>query len=170
MTTLHIDPSPFGELTSPSTLRLQHTLPRPIERVWSYIADSELRRQWLAAGTLNPQPGAPFELVWRNDELSRDSSERPEGFPEVSRATCTITEIEPPHRLGFHWPGVGDVTLELDAVGDEVVLTLTHRQLPDRNMTVMVGAGWHMHCDILAARVAGRTPDSFWSEIGRAHV
>ena len=26
----------------------------------------------------------------------------------------------------------------------------------------MVGAGWHMHLDILVARVEDRKPDSFW--------
>jgi uncharacterized protein YndB with AHSA1/START domain len=163
MTAIQIDPSPFGVLTSPSTLRLQRTLPGPIERVWSYITDSELRQQWLAAGSLTPQPGASFELVWRNDELSRSVGERPAGFPEESRATCTVAEVEPMRKLSFRWPGVGDVTFELDPVGDEVVLTVTHRQLPDRKTTVMVGAGWHMHCDILAARIAGMKPESFWS-------
>lgn len=39
---------------------------------------------------------------------------------------------------------------------------LTHRQLPDRHMSVLVGAGWHMHCDILVARLKGERPASFW--------
>ena len=130
MSEIQTEESPFGVLTSPSTLRLKRTLPGPVERVWSYITDSELRQQWLAAGTLNSQPGASFELVWRNDALSTSSSERPAGFPEESRATCRVTEVEPMRKLSFHWPGVGDVTFELDPIGDDVVLTVTHRQLP----------------------------------------
>ena len=163
MSEIRTDESPFGVLTSPSTLTLKRRLPGPIERVWSYITDSELRQQWLAAGAMNPQPGASFELVWRNDDLSASASERPAGFPEESRATCRVTEVEPMRKLGFHWPGAGDVTFELDPMGDEVVLTVTHRLLPDRKMTVMVGAGWHMHCDILLARINGVKPGSFWS-------
>lgn len=163
MSAIEIDSSPFGALTAPATLMLQRTLPGPIERVWSYLTDSALRQQWLAAGVMDPQPGASFELVWRNDELSTSPAERPSGFPAESRATCEVTEVVPQRKLGFHWPGVGDVTFELRPVGDEVMLTVTHRQLADRAMMVMVGAGWHMHCDILAARLAGLSAPSFWS-------
>jgi uncharacterized protein YndB with AHSA1/START domain len=163
MTVTQINTASFGVFTAPSTLTLERTLPGPIERVWSYIIDSDLRQQWLAAGVLNPQPGASFELVWRNDELSASASERPAGFSEVARATCTVVEVEPMRRLSFLWPGVGEVTFDLEPVGEDVLLTVTHRQLADRQMVLMVGAGWHMHCDILVARMNGHTPDSFWS-------
>lgn len=153
----------YGQLDEPTTLRIRRTLPGPIERVWSYLADSDLRRQWLAAGQLTPVAGTAFELVWRNDALSASPGERPPGFPEESRATCTVTDAEPPRKLRFVWPDVGDVSFELEPVGDQVVLTVTHRRLPDRGTSIMVGAGWHMHLDILAARVAGTTPPSFWS-------
>jgi hypothetical protein len=29
-------------------------------------------------------------------------------------------------------------------------------------MTLMVGAGWHMHLDILAARLRGTKTEPFW--------
>ncbi len=164
MSATQVDPSPFGVLTDAgTTLRLQRTLPGPVERVWSYITDSELRQQWLAAGAMTLEIGATFELVWRNDELSSSPSERPEGFPEESRALCKITELELLRKLSFHWPGAGDVTFELEPLGDQVVLTVTHRQLPNRHMSVMVGAGWHMHSDILLARASGERPESFWA-------
>lgn len=162
MSTIQIEPSPYGVLAAPATLRLQRTLPGPIERVWAYLTDGDLRRQWLAAGAMNPAPGASFELVWRNDELSASASERPAGFAEESRATCEVTEADPPRRLGFRWPGVGEVTFELEPLGAQVLLTLTHRQLP-KTLSAMVGAGWHMHCDILAARIASARPGSFWA-------
>ena len=57
-------------VTEPSTLRIQRLLPGPIERVWAYLTESELRRKWLAAGEMEMKVGAPFELVWRNDELT----------------------------------------------------------------------------------------------------
>ena len=162
-TTATLQSSSFGELTAPSTLTLQRRLPGPIERVWAYLTDSDLRQQWLAAGAMSLQPGASFELVWKNDELSASAAERPEGFPEVSRATCQITEVEPPRKLRFLWPGAGDVTFQLETEGKDVILTVTHRQLPDRTITVMVGAGWHMHLNILAARATGASAPSFWS-------
>ncbi|MEK8034470.1 SRPBCC family protein [Ideonella sp. DXS29W] len=163
MSATTLEASPYGEYVCPDTLVLQRTLPGPIERVWRYLTDSELRQQWLAAGPMSLQPGADFELVWRNDELSASASERPAGFPAESRATCQITQVDPLRELSFHWPGAGDVTFALEAQGSDVLLTVTHRLLPHRAMSVMVGAGWHMHCDILAARLAGTRPGSFWS-------
>lgn len=153
----------YGRFDERNTLTIRRRLPGPIERVWSYLTDSELRRQWLAAGEMDLRPGTSFELVWRNDELSASASERPEGFPEVSRATCRLTEVDAPHRLRFTWPEVGDVTIELAPSGKDVVLTLTHSGCNDRMMRIMLGAGWHAHLDILVARARGETPRSFWS-------
>ena len=69
----------YGTLTEPATLTLQRLLPGPIERVWAYLTDGELRRKWLAAGTMELTAGAPFELVWRNDELTDPPGTRPDG-------------------------------------------------------------------------------------------
>ena len=157
-------------LSAPATLTLQRLLPGPIERVWAYLTESDLRRQWLAAGEMRLQPGAEFELVWRNDELSASAAERPEGFAAESRATCRITEVDAPHRLSFDWPNVGAVTFELAPAGEgEVQLTITHRGLPDHALTLKVAAGWHAHTDVLAARLAGVPGASLWPNWGRLH-
>lgn len=37
-----------------------------------------------------------------------------------------------------------------------------HRRLPDRGTMLMVGAGWHMHLDMLVARVSGAETEPFW--------
>ena len=39
-----------GVLTEPATVEIRRLLPGPVERVWAYLTESELRRQWLAAG------------------------------------------------------------------------------------------------------------------------
>ena len=70
----------YGTLSEPATLTLQRLLPGPIERVWAYLTDGELRRQWLAAGAMEEKVGAPVEFVWRNDELTDPPGERPEGM------------------------------------------------------------------------------------------
>lgn len=163
MSATALAPASFATFSDPATLTLQRLLPGPIERVWRHLIDSDLRSQWLAAGVLKPEPGASFELVWRNDGLSDSPAERPEGFAQESRATCQVTEVEAPRKLGFRWPGVGEVTFELRPAGDQVLLMVTHRQVPDHNMSVLVGAGWHMHCDILVARLQGERPASFWA-------
>lgn len=73
-----------------------------------------------------------------------------------------ITELDPPRRLAFTWQGSGDVSFELEPKGAEVLLTVTHRRLPDRATLLKVAAGWHMHLDTLVARATGREPDPFW--------
>jgi uncharacterized protein YndB with AHSA1/START domain len=152
----------YGTLTEPATLTIQRLLPGPIERVWAYLTDSELRRQWLAAGDMQMQVGAPFEFVWRNDELTNPPGQRPAGFSEEHRMQCRITVVDPPRKLAFTWRGSGDVSFELEPKGDKVLLTVIHRRLPDRATLLMVGAGWHMHLDLLVARATGEKPEPFW--------
>ena len=155
-------PNVYGALTEPNTLKIQRLLPGPIERIWAYLTESELRRKWLAAGQMEMKVGAPFKLVWRNDELNNPPSKRPEGFPEEHSLECQITEFDPPRKLVITWGSSGGVSFELEPQGDEVLLTLIHRRLPDRPTLLMVSAGWHMHLDILAARATGEEPAPFW--------
>ena len=153
---------PYGVLTEPATLTIQRFLPGPIERVWAFLTESDLRRQWLAAGDMELKVGAPFEFVWRNDELSDPPGQRPPGFPDEHRMQSRITEIDPPRKLAFAWNGSGDVSFELEPKGEDVLLTVIHRRLRDRETTLMVGAGWHMHLDTLVARATGKQPEPFW--------
>jgi len=152
----------YGTVTEINTVKIQRLLPGPIERVWAYLTESELRRQWLAAGEMEMKVGAPVELVWRNDELNSPPSQRPAGFPEEQRMQSRITELDPPRKLSIAWSGSGDVTFELDPQGNKVLLTVIHRRLPDRATMLMFGAGWHMHLDILVARATGKEPEPFW--------
>jgi uncharacterized protein YndB with AHSA1/START domain len=159
----------YGVLTEPSTLRIQRMLPGPIERVWAYLTESELRGKWLATGAMELTPGAPFELVWHNDELT-GPEDRPEGFGEEHRMQSRITRVEPPRLLEFEWGSSGGVSFGLEPCGAEVLLTVVHRRLPDRSTLLKVSAGWHAHLDVLAARMAERQPASFWREWSRLHA
>lgn len=152
----------YGVLTEPATLTIQRRLPGPIERIWSYLTDSDLRGRWLASGRMEMRVGAPFEFVWRNDELTDPPGQRPPGFSAEHRMQGRITELDPPRKLVITWGEKGEVTFALVPLGDEVLLTLVHRRLPDRATTLMVGAGWHMHLNILAARTLGNLPEPFW--------
>jgi len=152
----------YGTLIEPTTLKIQRLLPGPIERVWAYLTESDMRRKWLAAGQMEMKVGAPFEFVWRNDELSDPPGKRPEGFGEEHRMQSRITELDPPRKISFTWSESGDVSIELETKGDGVLLTLIHRRLPNRNYMLRVSAGWHMHLDVLVARANGREPGPFW--------
>ncbi|HEX2146453.1 MAG TPA: SRPBCC family protein [Pseudorhizobium sp.] len=151
----------YGVLTEPATLKIERLLPGTVERVWAYLTQSELRRLWLAAGDMEMKTGAPFELVWRNEELSDPPGRRPDGFPEEQRMESHIIAADPPHRLTFAWRQ-GEVSFELRPEGNQVLLTIIHRRISDRANMVMIGAGWHMHLNILAERLASRKPSPFW--------
>lgn len=154
----------YGTLTEPATLTIRRLLPGPAERIWSYLTDSDLRRKWLAAGVMDMKAGAPFEFVWRNGELDDPPSQRPEGFPEEHRMAGRILEVDPPRRLVITWGTEGgSVAFDLQPQGGEVLLTITHHRLADRNTMLNVSAGWHMHLEVLVARVTGGSREPFWS-------
>ena len=155
-------PDAYGELIEPTTLKIQRLLPGPIERIWAYLTDSELRRKWMAAGDMEMKAGAPFELVWRNDELTDPPGERPAGFGGEHRMQSRITEFDPPRKLSITWNSTGDVTFELEAKGKGVLLTVIHRRFPDRATLLKHMAGWHMHLGVLVARASGEEPAPFW--------
>jgi uncharacterized protein YndB with AHSA1/START domain len=157
----------YGVLTEPATLTIRRLLPGPVDRIWNYLVQGDLRRQWLASGNMEMRTGAPVELVWRNDELTTPSGQRPEGFGPEHSMECAVTEIDPPRKLSISWGSTGGVTFELEPKGSEVLLTLIHRRLPDRSTLLNVSAGWHAHLDILAARLSGRTPAPFWDHWSR---
>ena len=148
----------YGVLTEPATLTIQRLLPGPIERVWAYLTESDRRRQWLAAGQMEMKVGAPFEFVWRNDAL-RSASQRPAGFPEEHRMQSRITGWI--HRTSSPSPGkaVAMSPSSWSGADDQVLLTVIHRRLPDRDTLLKVAAGWHMHLDILVARASDKEPE-----------
>lgn len=152
----------YGTLTGPATLTIRRVLPGPIERIWAYLVEGELRRQWLAAGEMTLEVGAPFEFVWRNDDLTDPPGAKPEGFGAEHRMTSVITELDPPRRLAFTWDETGGVAIDLTPRGSDVLLTLTHRDLPRRAMLLGVSAGWHAHLDVLEARARDLDPAPFW--------
>ena len=110
----------YGALSEPATLTIQRMLPGPIERVWAYLTESDLRSKWLASGDMELKVGAPFELVWRNSELTDPPGKRPEGFGEEHRMESRILEIDPPRKLVFTWGKEdSDVSMAARAEGRE---------------------------------------------------
>ncbi len=156
--------TPYGELIEPRTVRIQRMLPGPIERIWNYLTQSDLRAQWLAAGEMEASPGAPVTFTWRNDDLSGGAEQRPEGTPAEHSMECRVIRAEAPRLLVLSWgASESEVTFELEPKGDEVKLTLTHRKLPNRDQLLGVSAGWHAHVDLLMARLGALEPRPFWA-------
>src|SRR5688572_9664528 len=106
------------QLIEPTTIRLQRLLPGPIDRVWAYLTDSDLRAQWFADGPMELKAGGAVKLTWRNDELSSGKGDdRPDGMPPEHSMDASITACEPPHLLAMSWGVASNVTFELEKQG-----------------------------------------------------
>ncbi|MFJ4655218.1 SRPBCC family protein [Nocardia sp. NPDC088792] len=147
----------YCALTTPDTVRIERELPGPIERVWAFLTEPEKRKTWQAGGTFDPRVGGAVNHVFRNAELTGE----PRGPVDEYLIDSTILAWEPPRLLSHTWEDGSVVTFELTPVGDRVRLVVTHRRIADRNGLLNYSAGWHAHLDLLADRLAGRTPPHF---------
>jgi uncharacterized protein YndB with AHSA1/START domain len=156
----------FGAVTARGAIRFERMLPGPIERVWQYVVDSDLRGRWLATGDIPEAPGESFNLRFIHADLSPIPEEIPDKYSDFANGCdlpCRLTAIEPPHMLRFFWTEGTEVTFRLTEAGDRVRLVLIHEQIDDTDM-IDVAAGWHTHLGILVDNLEGRMPKPFWRE------
>ncbi|WP_266169073.1 SRPBCC family protein [Dyella subtropica] len=170
----------YGVVTAPGTMRFERLLPGPIERVWSYLIDSDKRRQWLAAGTMELRVGGQVEHVFRHWELTGNDSPPPAKYAKhadtESRMHGHIIASEPPHLLAYTWGETEDdgqpaadseVRFELTPQGDNVLFVLTHSRLPNHDYMIGVASGWHTHLSVLSDLLSGHRPTGFWNTFAR---
>jgi uncharacterized protein YndB with AHSA1/START domain len=144
----------YGVLTEPATLTIRRLLPGPIERVWAYLTESDFAPP-VACGWPHGDEGrhaVRTGLAQRRADRPAGTSGRPDSRGEPDAEPDRRVRSAAQARLRVQ--GSGDVSFELEPKGDEVLLTLTHRRLPDRAMLVKVASGWHMHLDLLVARAS----------------
>jgi uncharacterized protein YndB with AHSA1/START domain len=160
-----------GTIVGDRTVRIERLLPGPAERIWDYLTRSDKRRQWLAAGPMEPRVGGRVEHLFRHEELSSEPA--PERFRDMQSSPVMrgeVTECDPPRLLAYTWPGDGgssEVTFELFPEGANTLLVLTHRRLADHDTMIMVATGWDAHLGILADRLNEAEPRGFWSAFAR---
>jgi len=161
----------YPSVLSPSEIRFERLLPGPIEKVWSYLTDARKRGEWLAGGPMEPRVGGKVSLRFKHSELSPNQAPPPDKYAEMDakghHAEETITAFDPPRRLAFTWGGTSEVTFELAPRDGKVLLTLTHRKLPNAAERDGNAAGWHCHLTILVEKLEGRTPPAFWDVFRR---
>jgi uncharacterized protein YndB with AHSA1/START domain len=161
-------------MVEPGTVRLERLLPGPVERVWSYITDSQKRSMWLAAGEFDLRVGGRIRLEFDNARLSR--GQVPESHKGRGQGAFdgVITRLEPNRVLAHTWnwgeKGHGndtEVTYELTPKGKQVLLVITHRRMPKELWNAVMG-GWDVHSGILQDILEGKEPRSFWIEHDKA--
>jgi uncharacterized protein YndB with AHSA1/START domain len=154
------------ERTAPDAIRLERLLDAPVETVWRYLTEAELRRQWFMGGT-DARQGHEFELLNDHDNLSSDDVPYPESYAPYKGKTWneTVLRFEPPRLLATTFQGGknGTVTYELLAEGDGTRLVLTHSGIQSGTGAQDFGSGWNSHLTVLQERLAGRSVRDFWA-------
>ena len=161
--------SEYGVVLESGAVRFERLLPGPVERVWSYLTESEKRGLWLASGVFDLRVGGRTGMLFKHSDITDETP--PEAYRKVHetgvRSTGTITRYEPPRIIAFTWGGGGEpeseVEFELVPKGQQVLLVLTHRKLVSKAEMTSVSGGWHMHLGLLEDALTGAPRRGFWS-------
>jgi uncharacterized protein YndB with AHSA1/START domain len=151
---------------APDAIRLERLLDAPVETVWRYLTEAELREQWFMGGT-DAKADSDFELLNDHDNLSDDDVPYPESYAPYKGKTWseTVTAFDPPRLLATTFQGGknGIVTYELFPEGGGTRLVLTHRGITSGTGAQDFGSGWNSHLTVLQRRLAGGSVRDFWA-------
>ncbi|MEX0647951.1 MAG: SRPBCC family protein [Balneolaceae bacterium] len=161
--------SKYGIISEPGTLRFERLLPGPIDRVWSFLTESEKRAKWLASGEMELFKGGRVQLNFHHANLSAEDETVPDKYKQYEAGDVMIgriTDYDPPRLLSYTWgPGEdSEVSFHLTPAEENVQLVLTHSKLADnRDVLLSVASGWHTYLTLLTDHLNGRKPSGFWS-------
>lgn len=155
------------ERIAPDTIRFERMLDAPVDTVWRWLTEPELRKQWFADGPMELRVGGKVELIFDHDDLSADDVPYPEQYAQWKGAVGheRVEAVEPPHRLAISWDEgrEGTARFELFAEGERTRLVLTHSGITGPGPMANFGGGWHAHLAVLEARLRGDTVRDFWA-------
>ena len=157
----------MDDVITAQELRFERVLEAPVETVWRYLTDPELRSRWFMGGEIEPQVGGKIHMIFDHDNLSDGDAPMPEKYAKNRGKTWfeTITVWDPPHRLAYSWDNgdAGTVTFTLDPVGEgQTRLVLHHGGLRGPSDAKNFGGGWGSHLAVLEKRIKGEWVESFW--------
>lgn len=115
--------TPHADHVTPAMLRFERLLDAPVDKVWQYLVDPDLRARWFMAGPTDARVGGSIGLTMDHDRLSDRDVPTPERYrPYIGHSWSErITRYEPPKLLAFTWENgdAGEVTIELDDAGND---------------------------------------------------
>jgi uncharacterized protein YndB with AHSA1/START domain len=153
------------ERLSDDTIRFERLLDAPVETVWRYLAEADLRAQWFAGGT-DARGEGEIELLFDHDLLSTDDVPYPEAYAKYKGAVSreTVVRFEPPRILAFTFGEgkQGVATFELSPENGGTRLVLTHSGITSGTGAQDFGSGWNSHLTVLQEKLAGRGVRDFW--------
>ena len=154
------------ERIGPDAIRLERLLDAPVETVWRYLTEADLRSQWFMGGTDATGVGE-FDLVVDHDKLSDEANvPYPESYAAFKGAVWEekVLRFDPPRLLETTFQGGknGVVTYELFPEGGRTRLVLTHDGITSDTGAQDFGTGWNSHMTVLQERLAGRGVRNFW--------
>jgi uncharacterized protein YndB with AHSA1/START domain len=143
-----------GDMTGP-IVQIRRRVRAEAEQIFDLWTKPDLMARWMSpfpgavhcTASSDLRPGGAFSLVMVSGELSREVS-------------GTYVQIDRPRKLVFTWMGpltnsvTTLVTLELNPLGDETDLVLTHERLPTTAIVEGHTRGWGIILDHLADAVA----------------
>jgi uncharacterized protein YndB with AHSA1/START domain len=143
--------SDLGRMGTAAMVRFERMLPGPIERVWEFLTDTARLPGWFGDGTIEPRAGGAVHLM-------------------NGHVRGVVTQWDPPRRLAYTWnvfnPGEDKsdypesyLTIALESLGGEVLLTLTHLPVLER-FEKQNAMGWHTYLDMLGAAIRGEAVES----------
>jgi uncharacterized protein YndB with AHSA1/START domain len=101
-------------------IRKTVVLNAPIEKVWKLVATAEGIASWWMPNTFQPVLGHEFVLH----------------TGQFGDSPCKVTELDPPHRVGFNWGKDWHLVFELKALEDgKTEFTLIHSGWDADNVT-----------------------------------
>ena len=155
------------ERVAPDAIRLERVLDAPVETVWRYLTEAQLREQWFMGGTDATGVGE-FDLVVDHDKLSTDEHvPYPQSYAAFKGAVWAekVLRFDPPRLLETTFQGGknGTVTYELVPEGERTRLVLTHSGITSSTGAQDFGTGWNSHMTVLQERLAGRGVRNFWA-------
>lgn len=153
------------ERSAPDAIRLERMLDAPVETVWRYLTQADLREQWFMGGT-DAKPDSEFELLIDHDKLSDEDVPYPESHAAHKGMAWheKVLRFDPPRLLETTFQGGkgGIVTYELFPEAGKTRLVLTHSGITSPTGFQDFGGGWTSHLVVLQEKLAGRSIKNFW--------